>query len=98
MAKKADLQERTEAILGKELIADLLDDVVAVRSDVGLYDVEVDGEVRGYSTSRRIGTTGASTKACTSVKLLDVSGVARTGSNGSAKDPNQRLYLRANKH
>lgn len=80
MAEKRDIKKHFEAILGRQLDIDL-DGEVVIRSPVGVNTFEPDGSI----TSRDIGTTGASTKACGSARVLDVSGTARIGSDGTAK-------------
>lgn len=79
MGKNAELKKHFEAILGRDLEADTGGRVV-VRERVGTY---FDHE--GRATSRDIGTTGASTKGCGNTRLLDVSGVGRTGTDGKVE-------------
>jgi hypothetical protein len=91
MAKEADLRKHFEAILGQDTAADVLDEGVVVRTDVAAYSSIVDGSV----TSREIGTTGDSTKTCRQAGLLDVSGLARTGADGTTKFVLSDFFCRA---
>src|SRR5262245_22410322 len=72
---------RFEAILGATLDPDEDPGVVALREATGtrLYEPE------RFVTSREIGTTGASTKACRKYSFNDVTGRSRTGSNGTVQ-------------
>ena len=80
MGKNADLKKHFEGILGRDLEIDI-DGEVVVRERVGTYTHHLEGR----ATSRDIGTTGASTKACGQTRILDVSGVARTGTDGKVE-------------
>lgn len=79
MTKQRNLKKHFEAILGRELEAPEPGDVV-LRDRIASYTA-----AEGSITSREIGTTGDSTKACSAANLLDVSGVARTGEDGTAE-------------
>jgi hypothetical protein len=82
MAREADVRKAFEAILGRDLETDVGDEVL-LREAVAVWTViENDASI----TSREIGTTGSSTKACRgNVNALDVGGTARTTSNGTVK-------------
>jgi hypothetical protein len=78
MRNKQNLKKHFEAILGREFSIDFPGDGgVALREWVGTYT-----DLEGTLTSRDIDTTGESTKACDKKQILDVSGSARTGSDG----------------
>jgi hypothetical protein len=80
MPHEHDLSEHFAAILGKDLI-DPTGGVIVLRDTTGHYSFSPEGQI----TSREIGTTGNSTKACGAVGLLDVCGVAATGSDGTVE-------------
>jgi hypothetical protein len=80
MPENPELRKHFEEILGRPVDLDL-DGVIVVRERVGIYALNQEGHV----TSRDIGTTGDSSKACTPRWLLDVGGVARTGADGTAR-------------
>jgi hypothetical protein len=79
MTKHYDLKKHFEAILGRELVGPENGEVV-VRERIASYTTD-----EGSTTSREIGATGDSTKACSAAHLLDVSGVARTGEDGTTE-------------
>lgn len=79
MTKQHDLKKHFEAILGRELVP-LEEGVVVLRERIASYTTD-----DGSTTSREIGTTGDSTKACGTADLLDVSGVAHTGEDGTTE-------------
>ena len=79
MAGQHDLKKHFEAILGREIKAPEEGDVV-VRERIASWATD-----EGSTTSREIGTTGDSTKACVAADLLDVSGVAVTGEEGTTE-------------
>jgi len=78
--KNTDIKKYFEQILGRDIESGI-DGEVVLRERVGTYTFDCEG----WSTSREIGTTGASTKGCGQTPLLDVSGVARTGTNGKVE-------------
>lgn len=80
MATERDLTKHFEAILGRPLDIDL-DGSITLRARVGISTRELEGSI----ASREIGTTGASTKGCTSSWVLDVSGFARTSADGTVE-------------
>ena len=82
MVAKRELKKYFESILGRQLDIDL-DGELVVRERVGIDTVQLEGSL----TARDIGTTGASTKVCSSVRVRDVSGTTRTGSDGTATFP-----------
>jgi hypothetical protein len=77
--KERKLKKYFEAILGRNLGLEVSDEV-ALREHVGSYTKE-----EGATTSRDIGTTGSARKGCAAADLLDVSGRARTGDDGSTE-------------
>jgi hypothetical protein len=79
MPHEHDLSEHFAAILGKNPI-DPTGGVIVLRETTGHYSFS-----EGSTTSREIGTTGVSTKACGAADLLDVCGVAATGSDGTVE-------------
>jgi hypothetical protein len=76
MGHQGELVKHFEAIVGRELI-DLDEGVVILRDYTAHYDLS-----DGFRTSRQIGTTGNSSKACSNIRLLDVGGIARTRADG----------------
>ncbi len=79
MKKGPDLRKHFEAIIGREFV-DLSDGEILLRDSTGLWSVE-----QGHETSREIGTTGSSTKACGSRGLFSVGGLTATGPDGKAE-------------
>jgi hypothetical protein len=78
--KECDLKKHFEAILGAEIELDFPGEIL-LRESVATYTEVSDGRL----TSREIGTTGNSTKACARARILDVSGRARTSDDGTAE-------------
>ncbi len=78
MSTQQSVAKYFEAILGRD-VSEQDDGVVLLRDTVAAYSPVQNGSV----TSREIGTTGDSTKACGDMRLLDVSGIARTDADGS---------------
>ena len=70
MATQAQLQKHFEGLLGHP-IGDF-DDVVLLRERTSRDVLEQEGEV----VSRKIGTTGSSTKGCGRSSLIDVGGLS----------------------
>ncbi|MFV2044607.1 MAG: hypothetical protein ACC700_15405 [Anaerolineales bacterium] len=80
MGNDSDLKKHFEAITGHELIGDMVNEIVT-REIIGVYyQTEA-----GHRTSRDIGTTGDSTKACGDVKVLTIGGVVVTGRDGTTE-------------
>lgn len=82
MAKRRvqrDLKRHFEAILGRDLV-DLSDGEIMLRESTGLSSF-----VQGQDTSREIGTTGVSSKACRERGLFSIGGLTVTGSDGKAE-------------
>lgn len=77
MGNGDDLTQYFEAIVGRELADDLVNDIVT-RDLIGI-DYRTDA---GHRTSREIGTTGDSTKGCSDTGVLTVGGVVVTGEDG----------------
>ena len=75
--KESDLKKHFESILGYKL---QFPDEVALRERISSYT-----EQEGKATSRDIGTTGKSTKGCSDRRILEVSGIARTGADGTVE-------------
>ncbi len=92
MSQQEDLKKHFEAILGRELDEIGEPDDVALRERVASYTTDTDDS---WTTSRDIGTTGNSTKACGRASLLDVSGIARTGSDGTTEFLLSEFFCRA---
>lgn len=90
MAKNPELKTHFDVILGRDAAADFPDAEVLLREIVGAYSFS-DGNV----TAREIGTTGNSTKRCGRAGLLDVSGVARTGADGTSKFVLEDFFCRS---
>lgn len=78
MTEPDELRGHFEAILGRDL-GPVDPGEVALRENVGAFTIQ-DGRV----ARREIGTTGDSTKGCFDRRILDVGGVGRTGSDGTA--------------
>jgi hypothetical protein len=78
MANKRNLKEHFEAIRGQEIDVETED--VALREYISLYS-----RADGWRTSREIGTTGESTKACGETVLFTVGGLTRTKANGKVE-------------
>ena len=76
---KRDLKKHFEAILGRDLGPEVSGEV-ALREQVASYT-----KAEGSTTSREIGTTGSARKFCAAADLLDVSGRARTGEDGTTE-------------
>jgi len=79
MTQQSDLTKHFEKILGRALDLGGSGEVV-LRERVASYTKD-----DGSTTSRDIGTTGNSTKACGAANLLDVGGTARTGQDGTTE-------------
>jgi hypothetical protein len=77
--KERDLKKHFEAIIGTKLESEFPDEIV-LRERIAIYTEE-----KGKYTSRHIGTTGNATKACADTQFLDISGIARTGKDGTVK-------------
>lgn len=77
MADYTEWSRHFEAILGYELEAPDQGGVV-LREPVAVY-----ATVQGHVTSREIGATDASTRGCDTCNLLDISGTARMGEDGT---------------
>jgi hypothetical protein len=76
-AGERDLTKHFEAILGREIdVEDAA--IVLLREYLGSYWTE-----RGSRTSREVGTTGSSSKRCSTVDLLTVDGLAATRADGT---------------
>ena len=80
MPKEADVRKAFEAVVGRDLPADIGDEVV-LRETTAVSTVVQDASI----TSREIGTTGSSSKACRSTAAFDVGGTSRTAADGTAK-------------
>ncbi len=80
MTEDDSVRRHFEAILGRDVAIDPTGQEVVLRDVIASYSW-----TEGQVTSRHIGTTGQSTKACRSVRLLDVSGMSYTGSHGTVQ-------------
>jgi hypothetical protein len=80
MSEQNDLSRHFAAIVGRDLIGDVGNDIV-VRDVVGVDHRSPDGS----STSRDIGTTGNSTKSCRSTGVLTIGGSLVTGEDGTTE-------------
>jgi len=78
MGNNQDLTKHFEAIAGRELAGDMVNDFV-LRDIVGVYYQTNPGRI----TSREIGTTGSSTKACGETRVLTIAGMVVTGEDGA---------------
>jgi len=76
--QKKDLTKHFEAILGRPL-GEFEAGVIKLREEMAVWSFESDN---GNIMSREIGTTGDSTKACSSSNLFSIGGLASTGENG----------------
>jgi hypothetical protein len=83
MAQKTqqpDLKKHFEAILGREIVDLSEGEIIVLRELVGLYSTD-----QGEFSSREIGTTGFSTKACGQAGLFSIGGITITGVDGKAE-------------
>lgn len=81
MAEDTGRKKLFEDLLGHDLEEGDLPTEVIVRETHGLNTEDYQAEV----VSRDIGTTGESTKSCSTTNVMDVSGIFRVGQSGVAK-------------
>jgi hypothetical protein len=79
--QERDLRRHFEAILGHEL-EDIFEGEIALRERIAVWSEKYDN---GHITSREIGTTGQSTKACGNAGVFFIGGQTVTGSDGKVE-------------
>lgn len=80
MSEESGLQSHFEAIIGREVDAEL-DVGIALRERIGIYAIQTEG----FITSRDIFPFGESDVDCSPASLLDISGYGRTGRDGTTQ-------------
>jgi hypothetical protein len=81
MAEATDLTGHFKAILGPDVAEELLGGEVAMREFTALSTLHVGPE--SQRTSREIGSTGSSSKACFTTSFLSIAGHAVTKADGT---------------